>query len=132
MIETGHGMIDLDTMLAILNAVPGDLTFVGPDDTILYFNEPRHRLFTRTKAILGTSVQSCHPAKSVPAVDKVIADLRSGVKDLVEAWVDLDGRLVNVRYLALRDERGGYLGCLEIAQDMTHVRDHCQPRPAGS
>jgi DUF438 domain-containing protein len=123
----GQDVIDLSAMLTILDALPGDLTLVGPDDKILYFNEPRQRLFPRSKAILGTSVESCHPAKSVPAVNKVIADLRSGAKDFVEAWIDLDGRLVNVRYCALRDRDGGYLGCLEIAQDVTHVRDHCRP-----
>jgi len=126
-IELRTGRVDEQHLEALLNAMPGDLTLVGPDDTIVYFNEPTERLFSRTSSILGTSVQSCHPAKSVPAVNRVIADLKSGAKDLVEAWVDLDGRLVNVRYLALRDQRGGYLGCLEIAQDMTHVRDHCQP-----
>ena len=32
------------------------------------------------------------------------------------------GRFVHVRYFALRDERGAYLGTLEVTQDLTRER----------
>ena len=32
------------------------------------------------------------------------------------------GRFVQIRYFALRDEAGGYLGTLEVTQDLTHER----------
>jgi DUF438 domain-containing protein len=107
---------------AILNALPGDLTFVGKDDKILYYNQPRAPLFGRTKAILGTSVQSCHPDKSVARVNQVLEVLKSGARDTEESWVDLDGKLVRVRYFAVRSASGEYLGCLEFAEDVTAAR----------
>ncbi|HVP58453.1 MAG TPA: PAS domain-containing protein [bacterium] len=102
---------------AILNVLPGDLTFVGPDDKIRYFNEPKQRLFSRSPSILGGSVQGCHPEKSVPAVNTVIADLKAGRADVVESRAKVSGRPVSIKYLAVRDEAGAYLGCLEIAQE---------------
>ena len=29
---------------------------------------------------------------------------------------------MHIRYVALRDERGGYQGTLEVTQDVTHIR----------
>jgi DUF438 domain-containing protein len=113
----------------LLNALPGDVTFVGPDDTILYYNEPRQRLFGRTEAILGTSVQSCHPAKSVPAVDRILRDLKAGSQDTIEFWITLRDRLVWIRYIAARGRAGEYLGCLEIAQDVTAAQEHSRTGP---
>jgi DUF438 domain-containing protein len=114
---------------AILNALPGDLTFVGPDDTIRYFNESKTRLFSRSRTILGTSVQSCHPEKSVPLVNKIIGELKAGKAEAAESWANLDGRLANIRYFAVRDEAGRYLGCLELAQDVSGVREHLEKFP---
>jgi DUF438 domain-containing protein len=126
------GALTQSEIEAILNALPGDLTFVGPDDTIRYFNEPRQRLFSRSAAILGTSVQSCHPEKSVPMVDKVVGDLKTGKADMIESWAEVGGRLASIRYCAVRDQAGAYLGCLEIAQDVSDVRAHLDKSAGGA
>jgi len=107
---------------ALLNALPGDITFAGKDDTILYYNRSRSPLFGRTQAILGTSVQSCHPEKSVARVKQVLDGLKSGARDVDESWADLGGKLVRIRYFAVRSASGEYLGCLEFADDVTAAR----------
>jgi DUF438 domain-containing protein len=40
----------------------------------------------------------------------------------VDFWINLNGRLVYIRYFAVRDAEGGYLGTLEVTQDITEIR----------
>jgi len=49
----------------------------------------------------------------------MLDDLRSGRKDEDEFWIDgLGVKLLN-RFLAVRDECGKYLGCIEYLLDFT-------------
>jgi DUF438 domain-containing protein len=79
-------------------------------------------LHARSKAIIGRKVQHCHPPGSVGVVEKILRDFRSGRQDVAEFWIELHGTFVHIRYFAVRDEAGGYLGTLEVTQDATHVR----------
>jgi hypothetical protein len=124
MIEFKTGRLSGQEIEAILNALPGDITFVGKDDKILYYSRPPDPLFGRTEDILGTGVQSCHPEKSAARVNRVIETLRSGARETDESWVELDGKLIRVRYFAVRSPSGEYLGCLEFAEDVTGVKTH--------
>lgn len=119
MMEFKTGRLTGAEVEALLNALPGDVTFVGKDDTVLYYNRSSSPLFGRTPAALGASVQSCHPTKSVARVNRVLDALKSGASDADESWVELGGKLVRVRYFAVRSPAGEYLGCLEFAEDVT-------------
>lgn len=116
MINLKTGILAPEELAPLLDALPGDLTFVGADDKIRYFNQPAKRLFSRDPAILGTSVQSCHPEKSVPTVNRILDDLKSGKTDVAESRISLDGTPVAISYIAVRDGAGRYLGCLEFAR----------------
>jgi DUF438 domain-containing protein len=35
----------------------------------------------------------------------------------------MGGKLIHIEYFALRDERGKYLGTLEVSQDLTGYRE---------
>jgi DUF438 domain-containing protein len=107
---------------AILNTLPLDLTFVDADDRVAFFSEGRERIFARNRAIVGRRVQDCHPPASMHIVQRVVDDLRSGARDVAEFWLELHGRFVHIRYFAVRDEAGAYLGCLEMTQDVTPIR----------
>jgi DUF438 domain-containing protein len=41
---------------------------------------------------------------------------------VAEFWIEMRGRFVHIRYFAVRDEGGSYLGCLEVTQDLTRER----------
>jgi len=41
---------------------------------------------------------------------------------VAEFWIDFKGRFAHIRYFALRDEKGTYLGTLEVTQDLTRER----------
>jgi hypothetical protein len=109
-------------LLAILNTIPFDLTFVDKDDTVRYFTQGRERIFTRSRAILGRQVQYCHPPSSVAIVEQILAAFKSGAKDHAAFWITMRGRFIHIEYYALRDPAGGYLGCLEVSQDLTDKR----------
>ncbi len=116
------GAFGLNELLAMLNALPFDITFVDKDDTVRYFSDGKDRIFRRTKAIIGRKVQNCHPPQSVDVVNKILASFREGKKDSYEFWINLQGRFVHIRYFAIRSQAGDYLGTMEVTQDVTSIR----------
>jgi DUF438 domain-containing protein len=128
-IDVAPGLIPLDTgtlsfeeVEAILNGLPVDVTLVGKDDTVHYFSASPERIFVRTKAVIGRTVQQCHPQKSLHVVNQILADFKSGHRKTAEFWINLEGKVIHIRYFALRDRRGEYLGCLEVSQDITAIQ----------
>jgi len=115
------GQLDFQQLRSIFQALPVDLTFVDADDRVRFFSEGE-RIFSRSKAILGRKVQHCHPPKSVHVVEQIVADFRAGRQDVAEFWIELHGRFVHIRYFAVRDHQGAYLGTLEVTQDLTRLR----------
>ena len=119
-LPSGH--LTLRQLVAMLDTLPVDLTFVDADDRVAFFSEGRDRVFERNRAIIGRRVQDCHPPSSIHIVQGVIDELRSGKREVAEFWLELGGKFVHIRYFAVRDESGTYLGCLEVTQDVTPVR----------
>ena len=116
------GTIRLDELMYLLNILPVDLTFVDNEDTVRYFSESKDRIFRRTRAVIGRKVQNCHPPQSVDVVEKILTLFKEGKRDFFEFWINLQERFVYIRYLALRDKDGQYLGTLEVTQDITEVK----------
>jgi hypothetical protein len=102
--------------------LPVDLTFVDKDDRVRYFSDTRDRIFVRTRSVLGRKVQNCHPPQSVDVVEKILASFKDGSRDFVDFWINHRGRFVYIRYFAVRDREGNYLGTLEVNQDITGIR----------
>ncbi len=124
-----EGIIDLETggfskeeLEMLLNTLPVDITFVDKEDRVRYFSQSKERIFPRTKAIIGRKVQQCHPQKSIHLVNQILDDFRAGRRDVAEFWLNLQGRMIYIRYFPVRDRRGDYLGCLEVTQDITEIR----------
>jgi len=107
---------------ALLDALPVDITFVDAEDTVRYFNKAEGRVFPRTKAVIGRKVQQCHPPKSVHIVNQIVDDLKKGRRKSADFWIDLNQRKIYIRYFPLRNQKGEYLGCLEVTQDITDVQ----------
>jgi hypothetical protein len=117
--------LDLDgnVLAAMLNTLPIELSFVDADDTVRYFShELSEKIFPRTRGAIGTKVQNCHPEKSVFMVNRIIAAFRAGERDVAEFWIDMGGRKIHIRYWAVRDTDGRYLGTMETVQDVTAIR----------
>ena len=119
-IETGA--LSKQEVEAILNALPVDVTFVDKGNTVRYFNKAGKRIFVRTKAVIGRKVQQCHPQESVHVVNKILESFKAGKRDMAEFWIQMGNRLVYIRYFAVRDEDGKYLGTMEVTQDITDIK----------
>jgi len=116
------GSLSKEETEAILDTLPIDISFIDKDDRVKYFNKAEKRIFVRTKAVIGREVQMCHPQKSVHIVNRIIEAFRKGEKDSAEFWITLDSRLVHIRYFAVRDREGKYLGTMEVTQDLTDIK----------
>jgi PAS domain S-box-containing protein len=114
--------ISTETIEAIFDALPVDITFVDKDDTVRYYSRHDNRIFRRTPAIIGLKVQNCHPKASIDKVNDVIADLKSGKRKVAEFWIDLKGQKVYIRYFPVRNKAGKYLGIVEASQDITEIQ----------
>jgi DUF438 domain-containing protein len=116
------GSLSLAELESLFATLPVDLTFVDADDRVRFFSEGPKRVFHRAKAVIGRKVQHCHPPASVATVDRILRDFRTGAQSVAEFWIEMRGRFLHIRYFALRDAAGAYLGTLEVTQDLTHER----------
>ncbi len=116
------GKISLTELMSLLNTLPIDITYIDKDDRVAYFSENKERIFLRTRSIIGREVKNCHPPASVDRVEMILRSFKERRRDWEEFWIEMDGRFIYIQFFAVRDQVGTYLGCVEITQDLTHVR----------
>ena len=118
-----------DAVLAsLLETLPVEFSIVDADDKVLAWNRHESRVFRRTDNVLGRDVRACHPGKSLPRVEAIIADMKKGTRESAEFWIDMklggaaEPEKILIQYFALRDSAGKYLGCLECSQKISHIQ----------
>jgi len=113
---------------AILETIPIEFSVLDKNDEVLAWNKHETRIFKRPEAALGRNVRQCHPEKSLAKVEKIISEMKAGKRDIAEFWIDLtigeggSKRKILIRYFAMRDKTGKYLGCLEASMDITDIQ----------
>ena len=120
MMPTGH--VSVEQLTAVLSTLPLDLTFVDAEDRVAFFSEGPDRIFARSKAIIGRKVQHCHPPRSADTVTSILDDFRSGRQNVAEFWINFQNKFVHIRYFAVRNDEGKYLGTVELTQDLAPLR----------
>lgn len=121
-IKFDTGILTTKEIGHILNTIPADMTFVDKDNIVKYFSQGKERIFARTKAVIGRTVENCHPPASVHVVEKVVENLKSGKKDVESFWIKKGDKLILIQYFAVRDENGEFLGTLEYTQDIAPLQ----------
>jgi len=116
------GQLTAEQVNLILTHLPVDLSFVNENDEVVYYSATPERIFPRSPGVIGRKVHNCHPPKSVDTVEKILASFRAGTKDVAEFWIQMRGRVLFIRYFAVRDSAGKYRGCLEVSQDITEIQ----------
>jgi len=116
------GGLSLEQVNLIFTHLPVDLSFVDENDTVRFYSEGPHRIFPRSPGVIGRKVQGCHPPKSVHMVQEILDAFRSGKQSVAEFWIQMHGRFIHIRYIAIRDTANAYRGCLEVSQDVTAIR----------
>ena len=106
----------------ILEAIPVEISFVDENDLVRFWNKHETRIFKRPGSVVGKSVQNCHPKHSMDKVSQILSDFKSGKRNSAEFWINLEERKVYIRYFAVRDKAGRYLGTLEATQDITEIK----------
>lgn len=119
-LPSGH--LNREELTWMLNSLPGDVTFVGVDDTVRYFSEGKDRIFPRTRSIVGREVAHCHPPKSLAVVEKLVEDFKAGRKDSEAFWLQKGTKFILIRYFAVRNEKAEYLGVVEVTEEISALR----------
>lgn len=122
LIKLPSGIFTTEQLTCMLNTLPFDITFVDKDDFVKYFSEGKERTFIRTRSIIGRNVSNCHPPASVHIVEKIVNDFKTGRKDQEDFWIKLGDKFVLIRYYAVRNDKGEYLGVLEVTQDIKEIQ----------
>lgn len=122
-IQLPSGSFSAEEVMAMLNTLPVDITFVDKDDKVKYFSQSKDRIFQRNRSILNRDVRLCHPPASAHIVDKIVEDFRSGREDSAPFWINMNGKMIFIEYFAMRNDKGEYLGTLEVSHDVTRYRE---------
>mgnify|MGYP000846768838 CR=1 FL=1 len=122
-IQLPSGSFSAAELMAILNTLPIDMTFVDKDDKVKYFSQGAERIFQRNRAILNRDVRHCHPPASAHIVDKIIDDFKTGRESRAPFWINMGGKMIHIEYFALRGENSEYLGTLEVSHNVTPYRE---------
>ena len=117
------GSLTAEEINSIFNTVPIDMTFVDANNRVKYFTQGKERIFPRPVTIIGREVKHCHPPKSVHIVEQIVEDLKSGKKDNEDFWIKMGEAFVYIRYFAVRNKQGEFLGTLEVSQNIKPITE---------
>lgn len=122
------GDMDEEELDAVLETIPIEFSVLDKNDKVLAWNKHETRIFKRPEAAIGKDVRKCHPQKSLAKVEQILSEMKSGKRDNAEFWIDLpigdegERHKILIRYFALRNKNGEYLGCLEASQDISNIQ----------
>lgn len=116
------GKLNIEQINIMLKTLPVDLTFVNENDEVAYYSDTEDRIFPRSRAIIGRKVQKCHPPNSVDVVEDILEKFKSGEKKVAEFWIQAEGAFIMIRYFAMHDDNGKYVGTLEVSQELSKLR----------
>tara|TARA_R110000868_G_scaffold342194_2_gene603015 strand:+ start:26677 stop:27654 length:978 start_codon:yes stop_codon:yes gene_type:complete len=117
-----EGYMTPEQVNLLLRFLPVDITYVDENDKVIFYNRGDDRVFSRSKGIIGREVKFCHPPKSVGMVLRIVEEFRNGTKDVAEFWFNFKGRIIHIRYFAIRDNDKKYRGVIEMSQDVTDIQ----------
>ncbi len=123
--DTNHydeGYMTPEQVNLLLKFLPVDITYVDENDRVIFYNRGDKRVFPRSKGIIGREVKFCHPPKSVHLVLRIVEEFKAGTKDVAEFWINFKGRMIHIRYFAIRDKDKKYKGVIEMSQDVTEIQ----------
>ena len=117
-----EGYMTVEQVNLLLKTLPIDITFVDEHDRVIFYNRGEERVFPRSAGIIGREVKFCHPPKSVGTVLKIVENFKAGTQNEANFWFNYRGRLIYVRYFAVRDKEKNYKGVIEMSQDITDIK----------
>lgn len=123
LLDVTTGKLSLEQVNLIYKHLPIDISFVDENELVCFYSDTDHRIFPRSKNVIGRDVKNCHPRTSVHLVEEIIGKFRSGEQDSVDFWINKPGLFIYIYYVAVRDADGRFRGVLEMMQDCTRIRE---------
>lgn len=121
-LDVAQGKLTLEQINLLYRHMPVDISFVDENELVKFYTDTPHRVFPRSKGVIGREVRNCHPPKSVHLVEEIIEKFRSGEQHKAEFWINKPGLFIYIIYVAVRDSNGTFRGVMEMMQDCTHIR----------
>lgn len=121
-LDVATGKLTLEQINLIYKHMPVDISYVDENEIVKFYTDTEHRVFPRSKNVIGRDVKNCHPRTSVHLVEEIIEKFRSGEEDSVDFWINKPGVFIYIYYVAVRDAEGKFRGVLEMMQDCTRIR----------
>ena len=115
------GYLNAKEISSIFNAVPMDICFIDYRDIIKYFSQSNSKTFDKPRSILGKPLLNYQGPISSSILTELFHEFRKGTKDTKEFYLNKDEENIYIKYLAIRDSKSKYLGCLEIIQNITNL-----------
>ena len=121
-LHVAEGRLTLEQINLLFRHLPVDLSYVDENELVKFYTDTPHRVFPRSREVIGREVSKCHPPKSVHIVEEIIEKFRRGEQSKAEFWINKPGLFIYIVYVAVRDAEGHFRGVLEMMQDCTHIR----------
>jgi hypothetical protein len=121
-LDVAEGKLTLEQINLLYQHLPVDISFVDENDIVKFYSDTKHRVFPRSKGVIGREVRNCHPPKSLYLVEEIIDKFRSGEQSKAEFWINKPGVFIYIIYVAIRDKDGKFRGVMEMMQDCAHIR----------
>lgn len=121
-LDVATGKLTLEQINLIYKHMPVDFSYVDENEIVKFYTDTEHRVFPRSKNVIGRDVKNCHPRASVHIVQEIIEKFRNGEQSKAEFWINKPDLFIYIVYFAVRDENGKFKGILEMMQDATHIR----------
>ena len=121
-LDVTTGKLTLEQINLIYKHLPVDISFVDEHELVKFYSDTDHRIFPRSKNVIGREVSNCHPRKSVHIVKEIVEKFRNGEQDNAEFWINKPEVFLYIVYFAVHDDAGNFRGVLEMMQDCTHIR----------
>lgn len=121
-LDVATGKLTLEQINLIYKHMPVDISYVDENEIVKFYTDTDHRVFPRSKNVIGRDVKNCHPRTSVHLVEEIIQKFRSGEEDTVDFWINKGDLFIYIYYVAVRDEEGRFRGVLEMMQDCSRIR----------
>lgn len=122
LLEVATGQMTLEQINLIYKHMPVDFSYVDENEIVRFYTDTDHRVFPRSKNVIGRDVKNCHPRTSVHLVEEIVEKFRRGEQNEVDFWINKPGLFIYIYYVAVRDEEGRFRGVLEMMQDCTRIR----------
>lgn len=101
------------------------IVIIDNNNRIVLFNKLAGQMLQQDPAIrIGSSIFQCHGEISEKPVAKMILDLKTGVMDHYEGWVNFRGRMLYEYIYPMWDSNGNCIGVVEELHDAAQKAEY--------